>query len=103
MMCSAMPGESVHQVRRRLIFIISRERPDLYEALRTALWNEPDCQIIMDRRDGDRRAHPLTVAMGQERRRGNRRERLPVDNEVRECGWAVVKVTTWPDAVSTRS
>jgi hypothetical protein len=83
-----------------LVFIISRERADLYDALRKALWNEPDCQIIMDRRNGDRRTHPLTIATGEERRNRNRRERLPVDNEVRECGWAVVKITTWPEAAS---
>ena len=32
-------------VRRRLLFIVSRERSDLYEALRTALWTELDCEL----------------------------------------------------------
>jgi|GraSoiStandDraft_34_1057297.scaffolds.fasta_scaffold2162139_1 hypothetical protein len=88
------------RIRRRLVFIVSRERLDLYESLRKALWNEPDCEVLVDRREGDRRAHPLTIATGDERRARNRRERIPVDNEVRECGWAVVKITTWPEAVS---
>ena len=25
-------------------------------------------------------------------------ERIPLDSEIRECGWAVVKVNTWPEA-----
>jgi hypothetical protein len=89
-------------VRRRLLFIVSRERSDLYDALRNALWNELDCEIILDRREGERRqGERRAVARGGQDRRANqrqRRERMMVDREIRECGWAVVNIATWPEA-----
>lgn len=95
-----MPGMAAPKTsRRRLLFIVSRERMDLYEALRKALSNEADCEVVMDRRAGERRERRAPGApAGKERRARHRRERIPVDNEVRECGWAVVKITTWPEA-----
>jgi hypothetical protein len=84
---------------RRLLFIVSRERMDLYEALRTALWNEMDCEIILDRREGERRqGERRAVARGGRDRRGaQRRQRTLVDREIRECGWAVVNISMWPE------
>ena len=86
--------------RRRLLFIVSRERIDLYEALRNALWNELDCEIILDRREAERRQGERRAAArgGQDRRANQRRERMMVDRELRECGWAVVNISTWPEA-----
>jgi len=86
--------------QRRLIFIVSRQRIDLYDALRKALSGEPDCEVIIDRRAGElaraeRRGN--TTAAGTESRGRQRRERIPVDSEIRECGWAVVKINTWPE------
>ena len=87
-------------VRRRLLFIVSRERSDLYEALRNALWNELDCEIILDRREGERRQGERRAAArgGQDRRANQRREPMMVDREIRECGWTVVNIATWPEA-----
>ena len=62
---------------------------------------EPDCEVIIDRRTGERRTagrRGNTAAVDKERRDRQRRERIPVDSEIRECGWAVVKVNTWPEA-----
>ena len=86
--------------RRRLLFIVSRERADLYDAFRKALWNELDCEVILDRREGERReGERRAVARGGQDRRGSqRRERMLVDREIRECGWAVVNIATWPEA-----
>jgi hypothetical protein len=83
---------------RRLLFIVSRDRKELYEALRTALWNEMDCEIILDRREGERRqGERSVVARGDRDRRGEqRRQRAQVDREIRECGWAVVNISLWP-------
>src|SRR3982074_1846557 len=83
-------------VRRRLLFIGSRERSDLYDALRNALWNELDCEIILDRREGERRqGERRAVARGgQDRRANQRRERMMVDREIRECRWAQVNFST---------
>src|SRR5437773_12481421 len=85
--------------RRRLLFIVSRERMDLYEALRGALWTELDCEIILDRRERERRqGERRAVARGgHDRRRAQRRERTLVDGEARECGWAVVDITRGPE------
>jgi hypothetical protein len=85
---------------RRLLFIVSRDRKELYDALRTALWNEMDCEIILDRREGERRqGERRAVARGGRDRRGEqRRQRDQVDREIRECGWAVVNISLWREA-----
>jgi hypothetical protein len=91
--------------QRRLIFIVSRQRIDLYDALRKALSGEPDCEVIIDRRAGERRTAERrgnTTAAAKDRRARQRRERIPVDSEIRECGWAVVKINTWPEVDAAR-
>ena len=75
---------------RRLVFIVSPTRMDLYDRLRTALIREPDVDLILDRRVADRRV--VDSAMERERRGGQRRERGAVDAEVRACGWTVVRL-----------
>jgi hypothetical protein len=87
--------EPLRTPRRRLVFIVSRERMDLYDKLRQALIREPDVDLILDRRDAERRV--AESAIERERRGRQRRERQAVDAEVRECGWAVVKIVTAPD------
>jgi hypothetical protein len=84
---------------RRLLFVVSRERVDLYESLRTALWNEMDCEIILDRREGERRRGERRAAArgGRDRRGAQRRQRTLVDREIRACGWVVVNISTWSD------
>src|SRR6266404_8102665 len=90
--------------QRRLIFIVSRQRIDLYDALRKALSGEPDCEVIIDRAGERARAEGRgnTTAAGTESRGRQRRERIPVDSEIRECGWAVVKINTWPEVDAAR-
>lgn len=87
--------EALRTPKRRLVFIVSRERMDLYEKLRQALIREPDVDLILDRRASDRRVGDS--AFDRERRGRKRRERLAVDAEVRECGWAVVKIPAGPE------
>jgi hypothetical protein len=82
--------ETLRTPKRRLVFIVSRDRMDLYEKLRQALIREPDVDLILDRRADDRRADRSSV--DQERRGLQRRQRTAVDVEVRECGWAVVSL-----------
>jgi len=92
-------------LRRRLLFIVSRERMESYDALRNALSREPDCEVILHRRGGERRSGERqggSAPDGKDRRAGHRRERIPLDSEIRECGWAVVKVNTWPEAEARR-
>lgn len=89
---------------RRLLFIVSPQRMDLYEALRTALWSEMDCEIIVDRRKGERRQAPSggTPRGSPDRRGGQRRQRTLVDREIRECGWAVVNISLWAEETVDR-
>jgi hypothetical protein len=82
--------EPLRTPKRRLVFIVSRDRMDLYEKLRQALIREPDVDLILDRRHADRRVGDS--AIDRERRGRQRRERLAADAEVRECGWTVVKI-----------
>jgi len=89
---------------RRLLFIVSPQRMDLYEALRTALWSEMDCEIIVDRRKGERRQAPSggTPRGSPDRRGAQRRQRTLVDREIRECGWAVVNISLWAEETVDR-
>ncbi len=89
---------------RRLLFIVSPQRMDLYEALRTALWSEMDCEIIVDRRKGERRQAPSGGAprSGPDRRGVQRRQHTLVDREIRECGWAVVNISLWAEETVDR-
>jgi hypothetical protein len=70
---------------RGLLFIVSPKRPDLFEALNTALRRERGVEVIYDRRAGfpPRDDRP---------RSADRRRRKRVDDEIAEYGWAVVNV-----------
>lgn len=70
-----------------LQFIIARDRPDVW-----TLWTEwfagvPEIQLILDRRQGERRQR--AEARQQEQRRAERR-RQQIDDEVRQTGFAIV-------------
>lgn len=82
--------DTVRTPKRRLVFIVSRDRMDLYDRLRQALIREPDVDLILDRRAENRRLGEF--AIDEERRGLQRRERAAVDAEVAECGWAVVSI-----------
>jgi hypothetical protein len=69
-----------------LLYIVSRDRPALYEHLKRQFAGT-GAQVILDRRQGERRRD--TRAFGLERRRGDRRTR-DVGAELAGVGWAVV-------------
>src|SRR5262249_56466897 len=66
----------------REIFIVARDRPDLYRYLSQTFSDADNVQVIWDRRNGDRRATSAT-AHNPERRQGDRRRRAAVDQELR--------------------
>jgi hypothetical protein len=86
--------DTVRTPKRRLVFIVSRDRMDLYDRLRQALIREPDVDLILDRRADDRRLGG--AAIDEDRRGLQRRQRAALDAEVRECGWAVVSLPARP-------
>src|SRR2546427_10377596 len=85
-------------LRRQLLFIVSRERMDLYDALRQALSEEADCEVVLERRASERRSRGGSAPDGRDRRDSHRREPIPLDSEIRDGGWATVKANTLPEA-----
>jgi hypothetical protein len=61
-----------------LIFVVARDRPDRYEQLRRHFGNREGARIVLDRRNGERRA-----SLGEERRRFD-------DDTHLEFGWSVI-------------
>jgi hypothetical protein len=71
-----------------LLMIVSRERPALYEHLRTEFQGDRGIAVVLDRRFGERRR--LSEPATPEQRRADRR-RQDVDQQLRRLGWATVK------------
>lgn len=71
---------------RNLLYVVARSRPDLYAYLRR-LAAEDGIPVILDRREGERRAG--AAAPGVERRRADRRRR-DVSRDLDAIGWAIV-------------
>jgi len=71
-----------------LIFVVARTRLDRYEELRRQFADWTDVRIVLDRREGDRRAR-RAVAGTDRRRRERRRADIDVDS-YRKLGWSVV-------------
>ena len=70
-----------------LIFVVARSRLDRYEELRRHFEDWRDVRIVLDRREGERRA-PYSGFAGTDRRRVERRQPLL---GLRTIGWAVVE------------
>jgi hypothetical protein len=81
-----------HEVLPRLLFIVSTRRSDLYAKLTIALAGEPNVEVYLDRRLGQRRS--IAIGAPTDRRRSERRQREAIDAEIRDRGWAVVKVSS---------
>jgi hypothetical protein len=76
---------------RREIFIVARDRPDLYRYLSQIFADAESVQVIWDRRAGDRRALPSRRA-SDELRSSERRNRASVDPELRVGGYAFITI-----------
>ena len=77
-----------HQMRAELLFIVARERPDLYEFLLREFSDAPEVDVVLDRRLGERRGRHDPC--GVERRREERR-RDPNDDSLSGLGWMLVR------------
>jgi hypothetical protein len=75
----------------REIFIVARDRPDLYRYLSQTFSDAENVQVIWDRRAGERRAAAVTVH-NPERRRAERRRRAAVEQELRNVGYAFITI-----------
>jgi hypothetical protein len=75
----------------REIFIVARDRPDLYRYLSQTFADAENVQVIWDRRSGERRTTVATVH-NPERRQGERRRRAGIDQELRLVGYAFITI-----------
>lgn len=70
----------------RELFIVARHRADLYRYLSQTFAHADNVEVIWDRREGERRR--AASAATQERRRGDRRTRRGVEQDLRDVGYA---------------
>lgn len=83
-------GSVAAQPPQRLVFIVARNHRDLYESLRRTFADDDTVQVLLDRRQGERRQRP---AEGRtERRRHNRRGRRDLQAQLESRGYALVSV-----------
>ena len=75
------------------LFIVSRQQPELYSYLTREFSGEPDVQVILDRRQGERRQQPESVMTeGIDRRHAERRGDSEVGDQLSSLGYAFVRL-----------
>ena len=73
------------------ILVVARDRQKLYEYAKRAFSGNASVDVILDRRSAERRRSQDRSGT-PERRRGDRRLLLEIDNHLRALGWAVVRL-----------
>ncbi len=71
-----------------LLFVVGRQRPEVYESLKRNCVDVENVQVVLDRRQQERRRS--AVRLGRDRRRSERRVRK-IDGELTSLGFAIVK------------
>ena len=74
----------------RYLFIVSLRHPALYAHLSQRFSDDPNAQVVLDRRLASRRQAEISV--GLERRRADRRQRPGVNEELLRRSVAVVTI-----------
>jgi hypothetical protein len=70
----------------RFLYVIARDRRDLYERLKSEFSRQEDVGVVLDRRREDRRRAPSADTSSQERRRSDRRKQRDLQDELRANG-----------------
>ena len=73
-----------------LIFVVARNRLDRYEDLRRQFEDRNDVRIVLDRREGERRA-PGARFIGMDRRSSIDRRQNFDDDAFMRLGWSVIE------------
>ncbi len=73
------------------ILVVARDRQKLYEYAKRAFSGNATVEVILDRRNAERR-RSRDRSGAPERRQGDRRRLLEIDNHLRALGWAVVRL-----------
>lgn len=75
------------------LFIVARQRPDLYGYLSREFSTEADVRVMMDRREGDRRRlGERRINARGDRRQTDRRSRSEAAEQITSLGYAFVRV-----------
>jgi len=75
---------------RREVFVVARNRPDLYRYLSQTFADAKNVEVIWDRRTGERRG--TIHAPLRERRQADRRTRRAADEEMHRVGYVFLTV-----------
>jgi hypothetical protein len=75
---------------RREVFVVAKDRPDLYRYLSQTFADAKNVEVIWDRRTEDRRH--TTDAPPRNRRQSDRRTRKTDDDEMRRVGYVFLTV-----------
>ena len=75
---------------RREVFVVARDRPDLYRYLSQTFADAKNVEVIWDRRTAERRG--TAEGGARERRQRERRRRLAADDEIRRVGYVFLTV-----------
>jgi hypothetical protein len=75
---------------RRELFIVARDRADLYRYLSQTFADAENVEVIWDRRAEERRR--ISTGVSPERRRRQRRIRDHVDEELRTVGYSFLAI-----------
>jgi hypothetical protein len=70
----------------RELFIVARDRADLYRYLSQTFADAENVEVIWDRREGERRR--LSNGASPDRRRRDRRHHVSVEADLRAVGYA---------------
>jgi hypothetical protein len=75
---------------RRELFIVARDRADLYRYLSQTFADAENVEVVWDRRAGERRR--ASERPQPDRRRRDRRTRAAVDEELKRVGYSFLPV-----------
>jgi hypothetical protein len=67
----------------RYLYVVSREHQWLYRYLVERFQDDPDVDVVLDRRLGERRTEPSAPPVERERRRSERRRPISPDDNLR--------------------
>lgn len=73
------------------VLVIARAQRALFEYAKRAFAGNPTVQVVLDRRRGERRRSDRTPRE-PERRRGDRRTAMDLDEQLQVLGWALVRL-----------
>lgn len=74
------------------LFIVARQQPDLFSYLSREFSAEPEVTVIVDRRQGERRAAPRPTAPADRRRQSDRRRKAEIGGQLSTLGYAFVRL-----------